>query len=95
MECAEAGDYIFSLRRWPLEADAAITGTVPKGKAIKASHARIKIQDHDQSIPLPSGAKEVSFKLKLRQGQCTLQTWFMDKQSEQSRGAYYVYVRRL
>ena len=89
-----AGQYEISLRRWPLEVNAAITGAIEGGKAIDAKTARLKIADLDIGKPVPENAAAVTFEAKLKAGKTTLQTWFIDP-AGQSRGAYYVYVRRL
>ena len=93
MEVARDGDYEIALRRWPKEVDAPITGTIPGGKAISATTARLKIADVDETKPVPKDAKAVTFEMKLKAGKTRLQTWFTDE--GESRGAYYVYVKRL
>jgi len=93
VEVARDGDYEIALRRWPKEVDAPITGTIPGGKAISATTARLKIADVDETKPVPKDAKAVTFEMKLKAGKTRLQTWFTDE--GESRGAYYVYVKRL
>ncbi|MFQ6131986.1 MAG: arylsulfatase [Armatimonadota bacterium] len=94
IEVAQDGTYEFALRRWPLEADAPITAAIPKGKAISATKARLKIADVDLTKPIPEDAHAVTFQARLKAGQTRLQTWFTDDEGA-SRGAYYVYVKRL
>jgi len=94
VDVERAGTYEFELRRWPREADAPITGTVPGGTAIHATQARVTIGDEDITQPIPADAKGVTFSLELKAGHTHLQTWFTDDAGE-SRGAYYVYVRRV
>jgi len=91
---ARGGKYEFALRRWPAEVDRPINGAIPGGKAISATKARLKIGDVDVSQPVPKYASAVTFRVKLRAGKTRLQTWFTDENGE-SRGAYYVYVKRL
>ena len=94
VEVARRGDYEIELRRWPKEVDAPITAAIEGGEAIRAKTARLKIADLDQTKEIPKDAKAVTFRLKLKAGKTRLQTWFIDDESE-SRGAYYVYVKRL
>jgi len=91
---ARDGEYEFALRRWPVEVDRPITAAIPGGKAIKASAARLQIADVDITAPVPADAHEVKFQVELKAAKTRLQTWFIDEKGE-SRGAYYVYVRRL
>lgn len=107
VEIAESGKYEFSLRRWPSEVNKPITSTVPAsepvpdvvnpypaGKAISATKARLKIANVDVSKPIPKEAATVRFQVQLEAGKTRLQTWFIDEKSGESRGAYYVYVKR-
>jgi len=95
VEIARDGTYEFALRRWPEEVDAPITAAIPGGKAIAATTARLKIGDVDLTQPIPEDAAAVTFRVELKTGKTKLQTWLVDDESGQSRGAYYVYVRRL
>ena len=95
VEIARAGRYEIALRRWPEETNTAITAAVPGGKAIAASEARLKIAGIDLTQPIRRDAAAVTFTVELKPGKKTLQTWLIDKKTVQSRGAYYVYVRRL
>jgi arylsulfatase len=99
------GRYQFSLRRWPKEADAAISagvpafkatdGELPAGRALPIAEARLKIGVFDQRLEVKPGDKEVTFSLPLNATPKTqLQTWFYDAQGNQLCGAYFVYVRR-
>ncbi|HUW20837.1 MAG TPA: arylsulfatase [Sedimentisphaerales bacterium] len=94
VEVARDGEYEIALRRWPLEVDAPITAAIADGQAISASTARLRIADFDRTRPIPRDAAAVTFKLKLKAGNTRLQTWFIDDNGE-SRGAYYVYAKRL
>ena len=88
------GMYQFELRRWPKELNAPINEAIPGGKAITATEARLKIADADMTVPVSRDARAVTFKIGLKAGKTRLQTWFMDDRGN-SRGAYYVYVKRL
>ena len=97
IDVARDGDYELELRRWPKEVNKPITAAIEGGKAIRVTHARLKIGDTDTTKPTPEGAVAVTFTTRLKAGQTTLQTWLIDEgiQKGQARGAYYVYVKRL
>jgi len=94
VEVARDGTYEFALRRWPIEVDEPINAAIPGGKAINTTEARLKIADVDVSQPVSGDAKAVTFQVRLKTGKTRLQTWFIDNTGT-SRGAYYVYVKRL
>ncbi|UCE50500.1 MAG: hypothetical protein JSW47_10125, partial [Phycisphaerales bacterium] len=94
VEIYRDGTYEFALRRWPREAGAAINAALERGKAISVTRARIRVANADQSKPVDRQAAEVTFQLKLKAGKTRLQTWFTDDAGA-SRGAYYVYAKRL
>lgn len=100
------GRYEFALRRWPKDADLAITagapavkltdGDYPAGKALPITTARLKIGDFDQALPVGAADHSVVFSIPLETAACVqMQTWFLDEHGEQLCGAYYVEVRRL
>ncbi|MFC1676537.1 arylsulfatase [Planctomycetota bacterium] len=99
VEVARDGMYEFALRRWPRELDKPITSGPAGAKVIIATRARLKIADLDVTGQIPKDAAEVLFRVKLKAGKTRLQTWFLPDQSRidshKSRGAYYVYVKRL
>jgi len=88
------GTYQFELRRWPKELDEPINAAVLGGKAISAMEARLKVADIDVTKPVPTDARSVAFEVELKAGKGRLQTWFISDKGE-SRGAYYVYAKRL
>jgi arylsulfatase A-like enzyme len=94
VEAARGGTYEFALRRWPIEVDKPITASIAKGKAIEANKARLKIADVDVSKPVSADTHAVTFRVQLKAGKTQLQTWFINDKGE-SRGAYYVYVKRI
>jgi len=94
VEVARNGRYQIELRRWAKELDAGINEAIPGGKAINVTRARLTIADQDMTVPVSRAAHAVTFDLRLRAGKTRLQTWFMDNMGN-SRGAYYVYVKRL
>ncbi len=75
--------------------DAPITAAVAGGKAIRATRARLKIGEVDETKPIEAGAKAAAFTVNLKAGKTRLETWFTDDAGGESRGAYYVYVKRL
>ncbi|MFC1597661.1 hypothetical protein ACFL5Q_06975 [Planctomycetota bacterium] len=95
VEIACDGRYEITLRRWPEEVDAPITAAVADGKAITATTARLSIGDIDLTQPIPKGAAGVTFRVELKVSKGKLQTWFSDEESGESRGAYYVSVKRI
>ncbi|MEW6357837.1 MAG: sulfatase-like hydrolase/transferase [Planctomycetota bacterium] len=95
VEIERDGSYEFTLRRWPVEVDQPIIAAVPDGKAIAATTARLQIGDIEKEQPIPADAKAVTFTLPMKAGKTRLQTWLIDEKTGESRGAYYVYVKRL
>lgn len=105
VEIQRAGRYRFLLRRWPKEADAAITaplaeyrgvdGVYPEGKALPAAGARLKVGDVDVSRSVGKRDKAVEFVVDLEPGNTHLQTWFLDADGAELCGAFYVEVLRL
>jgi arylsulfatase A-like enzyme len=94
VEIERDGTYQFELRRWPEEVDAPINEAIPGGKAIDVTKARLKVADVDETQTVPTEARAVTFQVRLKAGKTQLQTWFMDDKGT-SRGAYYVYAKRL
>ena len=89
------GTYEFALRRWPAQVNKPIVAAIAGGRAIKATKARLKIADVDQTIDIAADTVAATFRLKLKAGKTRLQTWLIDDKSKASRGAYFVYVKRL
>jgi len=85
VEVEKDGRYEFRLRRWPLEV---------KDKDIEAVKARLKIADADEIIDIPDGASDATFTVQLKAGKTRMQTWLTNGNGV-SRGAYYVYVKRV
>jgi arylsulfatase len=98
------GEYEFRLRRWPIEADLAITESAPEykcvdgvyrdGVALPIARAGLKISGSEQSKPVSDTDKQIIFKLPLKRGETELQTWFRDADGKEICGAYFVYVYR-
>jgi hypothetical protein len=94
VEIERNATYEFELRRWPIELDAPINGAIPGGKAITATSARLRIADVDVNKSVSKEDHAVTFQVKLKVGKIRLETWFTDGDGT-SRGAYYVYAKRL
>ncbi len=90
---AQAGKYEITLRRWPAEVDAPITGKVKTGRAIMADNARLQVGAFDMRQPITAETRAVTFEASLPAGSTRLQTWLTAADGT-SRGAYYVTVRR-
>lgn len=99
-----AGEYEFSLRRWPVEADTPLRAGLPKyqaadgvyieGRALPIAEARLKIGDREMSRRVDEDDLAATFRARLEPGTMDLQTWFLDKDNAALCGAYYVYVTR-
>ena len=81
---ARDGNYEFILRQQPTEANLPIRATM----------AQLKIADVDASKPIATGAAGVTFTIELKAGETRMETRLTDAQGK-SRGAFFVYVRRL
>ncbi len=83
IDVSQRGRYRFTLRHQPPQA----------AKELEAKTARIKVGNREASKTVDTGATSVSFELELDKGPKRLQTWL--KKGETSRGAFFVYVKRL
>ena len=89
IEVAHAGDYEISLRRWPVEADKAINdGTY--GKAFSYHTAKMRIGDIEETIEIPTGAKEITFNVTLPEGVLKLSPIFISDEIQAT--PYYAYI---
>ncbi|MEX0320816.1 MAG: arylsulfatase [Puniceicoccaceae bacterium] len=105
LDVVEPGRYRFDLRRYPKEADFAMTGaypetkrefrTFPECKALPVTEARIKIGEYDAQKPVTASDKFISFETTLAAGEIEMRTWLMDAAGEELCGAYYVDVEKL
>ena len=95
VEVTAEGVYDIELRRWPLEADLAITAAPEGATAMRITHARLKIGDLDVTTPVQEGDKAARFEARLQRQTTRLQGWFINaRENGEVNGAYYVYVRR-
>jgi arylsulfatase A-like enzyme len=89
-----AGEYEFSLRRWPPEVHAPITAAWENGQAIPADTARLRVGSFDEQRPVGDTTRAVAFRLSLPAGSTRLEATFTTG-GRTSRGAYYVTATRL
>jgi hypothetical protein len=103
-----AGEYTVELRRWPKEANHAITAGLPAGasvpgtkafrtlpgKMFAATKAHLKLGGKELTLPIKPNAKSVTFKLKLKPGRDELWAKFTDADGTPM-GAFYAYVTKL
>jgi len=103
VEVDRDGTYEFALRRWPREVNDPITEPVavhderpPDTERIVVTDARLKVADVDETKPIPAGAREVRFTVKLKAGKTRVQAWFVNGLGDGlTHGVYYVYVKRV
>jgi hypothetical protein len=74
--------------------DRPINAAIPGGRAIGAIRARLTIGETGLTEPVPAEAGEIIFRTRLQPGKAKLQTW-LTAEDGGSRGAYFVYVRRI
>ncbi len=91
LRVARDGWFQISLRRWPAEADQPIDAAYV-GKKLDINKATIEIQGQKMEKPVPPGAKEITFRIKLKKGKAELTTIFSGPDAKLS--AYYAYVAR-
>jgi arylsulfatase len=105
LNVARTGTYRFELRRYPREADLALSaaapeqkfvdGTMRSARAVPIAKAKIRVGEKESSADAEAGAKAVTFSVPLESGPTTLQSHFYDAAGNELIGAYYVYVRRM
>jgi arylsulfatase A-like enzyme len=106
LRVAQAGLYEIALRRWPREADAAITagvpefqavdGTLPAGTPLPIASIRLTVGTAlDKTQPVAADAKEVVFTVPLPAGAILpMQSYCYDASGRELCGAYFAYVTR-
>jgi arylsulfatase len=105
LEVAQAGVYEIELRRWPREADLALSAAAPAtkltdgqltaGVAIPIARASVEVGEQKRSLQLEPEAKSAVFRVQLDRGPIELKTTFHDEAGQSLLGAYYAYIRRL
>ena len=99
-----AGEYQIELRRWPREANVAISAGMPArphafgefraGVALPIVSAKLKVGEIEKNQAIAPGDQAVVHVVQLERGPTRLQTWFYDADGKEICGAYYVYVTR-
>ena len=100
----EAGEYEFTLRRWPEQTKAALGAKYdpiglakPKKEAVSfptIARARLEIAGGDAGAKADPKATGVTMTVKLPAGKTKLKAWFADADGKDLCGAFYVTVRR-
>jgi arylsulfatase B len=108
VDVKRAGTYTVELRRWPKEANTAITAQLEAGadvpgvrafrahpgKPFGAVKAHLKLGEKELTLPVKEGAKGATFKLKLKPGRDELWAKFTDAAGVPM-GAFYAYVTKV
>ncbi len=87
VQIASEGNYDILLRRWPLTVERALNDSF-----FTPDKARIRFGTHDETKPVPAGSTGMNFRVALKPGPATLQTWFTGE--GKTCGAYFVEIRR-
>ena len=105
VHAAHAGTYSFTLRRWPRESGLGIAapapplqgvdGGWPAGNALPVASAWLRAGGSEQTLPVPDGAAEVSFRLPLGRGPAQIRSWWIDAAGNHLAGAFYLTAERL
>ena len=104
IEIEEPGDYIFEMRRWPLEAEAAIVAGVPEyrtedgdifpeGFSLPIVHASLTVHGQNRQFDVGPNDKAARVTLGLKKGETTIQAVFCDENGETLCGVYYLSIR--
>jgi hypothetical protein len=105
VQAAHAGTYSFTLRRWPQESGLGISapapptqgvdGGWPAGNALPVASAWLRAGGSEQTLPVPDGAAEVTFRLPLERGPGRIRSWWLDAAGSHLAGAFYLTAERL
>jgi arylsulfatase A-like enzyme len=91
-----AGEYEFTLRRWPPELARALNSGDPQGgKALPIAGARLAIAGRELAAQAVPGERAVVLRTRLAAGPTQLRAWFVDAAGQDLCGAFYTDVRRL
>ncbi|MFM2131950.1 MAG: arylsulfatase [Opitutales bacterium] len=88
-----AGEYEFTLRRWPERLGVALDGrptTAPAAKALPIAGARLTVSRLTFDAQADPGASAIRLRATLPAGRTELQAWFKDKEGNDLCGAFYV-----
>ena len=105
VQAAHAGTYSFTLRRWPQESGLGISapapptqgvdGGWPAGNALAVASVWLRAGGSEQTLPVPDGAAEVTFRLPLERGPAQIRSWWIDAAGNHLAGAFYLTAERL
>ena len=105
VHAAHAGTYCFTLRRWPQESGLGIAapapplqgvdGGWPAGNALPVASAWLRAGGAEQTLPVPDGATEATFRLPLERGPAQIRSWWIDAAGNHLAGAFYLTAERL
>ena len=97
---AREGFYGFTLRRWPQESGLGVSapapvmqgvdGWWPEGKALPVASAWLRAGVDEQTLPVPTGAVDVTFQMELVRGPTQVKSWWYDADGNRLAGAYYL-----
>lgn len=103
----EAGEYEFTLRRWPEQTKAALGDRYEPSEKSPANKAKLKtvgfptiargtleIADGRQNAPADPKATGVTIRVKLPAGRTRLKAWFSDAAGMDLCGAFFVTVAK-
>lgn len=94
VEVEQEGTYQFDLRRWPVECNGTMRGSVDGGKALEITEARVHIAGLSESTPVSATDRSATFHLNLPKGQHRLQSTLVEADGSE-RGAYYVSIAKV
>ena len=105
VDAAHAGAYSFTLSRWPRESGLGIAapapplqgvdGGWPAGNALPVASAWLRAGAAEDTLPVPDGATEVTFRLPLERGPAQIRSWWIDAAGNHLAGAFYLTAERL
>ena len=105
VHAAHAGAYTFTLRRWPQESGLGIAapapplkgvdGGWPAGNSLPAASAWLRAGAAEDTLPVPDGATEITFRMPLERGPAQIRSWWIDAAGNHLAGAFYLTAERL
>ena len=101
LRVAEAGNFVFTLRRWPEEVNQPMRAPLPAGpwpyvagRAIAIAKVRVEVQGMLKEASVGPDDTNVQISCRLDAGPVKLKTWFLDERGESLSGVYYVDVNK-
>ena len=105
VHAAHAGTYSFTLSRWPRESGLGIAapapplegvdGGWPAGNPLPVASAWLRAGTGEDTLPVPDGAPEVTFRMPLERGPAQIRSWWIDAAGNHLAGAFYLTAERL